>query len=39
MSTLNCPEEVYLAEKLINLHRWSDKACSPELVLKQMQWQ
>ena len=26
MSTLNCPEEVYLAEKLINLHRWSDKA-------------
>ena len=25
MSTLNCPEEVYLAEKLINLHSWSDK--------------
>ena len=24
MSTLNCPEEVYLAEKLIDLHKWSD---------------
>ena len=24
MSTLNCPEEVYLAEKLIELHTWSD---------------
>ncbi len=24
MSTLNCPEEVYLAEKLIELHQWSD---------------
>ena len=24
MSTLNCPEEVYLAEKLIELHDWSD---------------
>ena len=24
MSTLNCPEEVYLAEKLINLHPWAD---------------
>jgi glutamate-1-semialdehyde 2,1-aminomutase len=24
MSTLNCPEEVYLAEKLIELHHWSD---------------
>jgi len=24
MSTLNCPEEVYLAEKLIELHNWSD---------------
>jgi len=24
MSTLNCPEEVYLAEKLIELHKWSD---------------
>ena len=23
MSTLNCPEEVYLAEKLINMHSWS----------------
>ena len=23
MSTLNCPEEVYLAEKLIELHPWS----------------
>ena len=26
MSTLNCPEEVYLAEKLIDLHQWSDMA-------------
>ena len=26
MSTLNCPEEVYLAEKLIELHPWSDMA-------------
>jgi len=24
MSTLNCPEEVYLAEKLIGLHPWAD---------------
>ena len=24
MSTLNCPEEVYLAEKLIELHPWSE---------------
>ena len=24
MSTLNCPEEVYLAEKLIELHSWAD---------------
>mgnify|MGYP000069994851 CR=1 FL=1 len=24
MSTLNCPEEVYLAEKLIDLHPWAD---------------
>ena len=24
MSTLNCPEEVYLAEKLIEIHKWSD---------------
>ena len=23
MTTLNCPEEVYLAEKLINLHPWA----------------
>jgi len=26
MSTLNCPEEVYLAEKLIEMHPWSDAA-------------
>ena len=25
MSTLNCPEEVYLAEKLIEIHPWADK--------------
>ena len=24
LSTLNCPEEVYLAEKLIKLHPWAD---------------
>ena len=24
-STFNCPEEVYLAEKLVDLHPWSDK--------------
>ncbi len=24
MTTLNCPEEVYLAEKLIELHPWAD---------------
>lgn len=26
MSTLNCPEEVYLAEKLVGLHPWADMA-------------
>ena len=26
MSTLNCPEEVWLAEKLIALHPWADMA-------------
>ena len=26
MSTLNCPEEVWLAEKLIEMHPWSDMA-------------
>jgi len=25
MTTLNCPEEVYLAEKLIDIHSWADK--------------
>ncbi|MEK9652327.1 MAG: aminotransferase class III-fold pyridoxal phosphate-dependent enzyme [Betaproteobacteria bacterium] len=24
LSTLNCPEEVYLAEKLVDLHSWAD---------------
>ena len=24
MSTLNCPEEVYLAQKLVDLHPWAD---------------
>ena len=24
LSTLNCPEEVYLAERLVELHPWSD---------------
>ena len=24
MSTLNCPEEVYLAEKLIEINPWAD---------------
>ena len=26
MSTFNCPEEVYLAEKLIEMHPWANKA-------------
>ena len=26
MSTFNCPEEVYLAEKLIEMHTWADMA-------------
>ena len=26
MATLNCPEEVYLAEKLIEIHPWADMA-------------
>ena len=26
MSTLNCPEEVFLAEKLISMHSWSEMA-------------
>ncbi len=26
MSTLNCPEEVYLSEKLIEMHPWADMA-------------
>jgi len=26
MSTFNCPEEVYLAEKLIEMHPWADMA-------------
>ncbi len=26
LSTLNCPEEVYLAERLINMHPWLDMA-------------
>ena len=26
MSTLNCPEEVYLAEKLIEMHQWASMA-------------
>ena len=32
MSTLNCSEEVYLAERLIELHPWADMVCLPELV-------
>lgn len=26
LSTLNCPEEVYLAEKLVDMHKWSNMA-------------
>jgi len=26
MSTFNCPEEVYLAEKLLDMHKWADMA-------------
>ena len=25
MSTLNCPEEVYLSEKLLKMHKWANK--------------
>lgn len=25
LSTLNCPEEVYLAERLLDLHKWADR--------------
>ena len=25
MTTLNCPEEVHLAEKLVSMHNWADK--------------
>ena len=25
LTTLNCPEEVYLAEKLLSIHSWADK--------------
>ena len=25
MSTLNCPEEDYLSEKLLKIHKWADK--------------
>ena len=35
MSTLNCPEEVYLAEKLVALHKWSDMVRFVEAVEKQ----
>jgi len=26
LSTLNCPEEVFLAEKLVDMHKWADMA-------------
>ena len=39
MSTLNAPEEVYLAEKLIEIHPWAEQArfarCSPASRTKQ----
>ena len=36
MSTLNCPEEVYLAEKLISMHDWSGMVVA-RVEVKQMQ--
>ena len=36
MSTLNCPEEVYLAEKLIELHPWASMVRFAEAVEKPM---
>ena len=37
MSTLNCPEEVYLAEKLIGIHQWADRWILPDLAVRPMQ--
>ena len=36
MTTLNCPEEVYLAEKLIELHPWAVWYVSQEVEVKQI---
>ena len=37
MSTLNCPEEVILAKKMISIHPWADKVSLQEQVEKQIQ--
>ena len=36
MSTLSCPEEVILAEKITELHDWIDMVNLLELVVKPM---
>ena len=36
MSSLNCPEEVFLAEKLTEMHPWSDMVKFAELVERQI---
>ena len=36
MSTLNCPEEVYLAEKLVEINPWADMVRFTEQVERQM---
>ena len=37
MSTLNCPEEVLLAERLVELHSWSEMVRFAAQGEKQMQ--
>ena len=39
MSTFNCPEEVYLAEKLVELHPWADMVRFARSGGRQMQSQ
>ena len=38
MSSLNCEEEVILAERLVELHPWSEMVRFARTVVKQMQW-
>ena len=39
MSTLNCPEEVYLAEKMIEIHPWFEMIKFARRVERQMLFQ